>query len=312
MAIRAARQAMERAGISGEDLDLHIHACGHEQGPDGWSAQHYILHHITDRDVPSFRVWQACSGLVGSLELAACYLLAAPQRTAALLTGSDNVGTPHFNRWEGGLPNDILGDAASAVVLSTRGGFARLLAITTGSTTEVVARYCGDEPLFPPSTGRQVDFWERLAANGGLADALTELVHRQGELRTEIALRTIAEADIDVAEVTRVAHVFTGQENYLKMILDPIGLHSAQGLLEFGRRLGHLTVNDQVIGLEHLVATGQLAPGDHVLMIAHGGGVTITCAVVRIEAIPFWSQAAATNRKEVRSIPCPGPVRRQP
>ncbi|MGH3426837.1 MAG: 3-oxoacyl-ACP synthase, partial [Mycobacteriales bacterium] len=120
MAVQAALQAMERAGIPSDDLDVHIHACGHEQGPVGWSAQHYILHHITDRDIPSFRVWQACSGLVGSLALAACYLVAAPQRTAALLTGSDNVGTPHFNRWAGGLPGDIFGDAASAVVLSTR------------------------------------------------------------------------------------------------------------------------------------------------------------------------------------------------
>lgn len=295
MAVQAARQAVERSGHHPDDLALHIHACGHEQGPEGWSPQHYILHHITDQDIPSFRVWQACSGLIGSIELAACYLQAVPERSAALLTGADNVGTPNFNRWAFGIQNGVLGDAGSAVVLSKRAGFASLLSINTGSTAEVEAQYRGAEPLFPPSltVGRSMDFKERLAAAGGLEETVAEVVRRQGELRTEIALRTIAEADLAVADITRVAHVFTGQESYLKVILDPMGLSPSQGLLEFGRRLGHLTVNDQIVGLNHLVETGQVGPGDHVLIVAHGGGVSITCAVVRIEHRPHWAARSA-------------------
>ncbi|UED87558.1 ketoacyl-ACP synthase III family protein [Streptomyces profundus] len=292
MAIAAAQQAMERSQTHPHDLDLHLHACGHEQGPEGWSAQHYILRHLTDRDIPSFRVWQACSGLIGSLELAACYLMAVPERTTALLTGSDNVGTPNFNRWAFGIQNGVLGDAGSAVLLSTREGFATLVAINTGSTAEVEEQYRGAEPLFPPSltVGRSMDFRERLAAAGGLEETVAEVVRRQGELRTEIALRTLAEAGLEPADVTRVAHVFTGQESYLKVILDPMGLSPDQGLLEFGRGLGHLTVSDQVVGLDHLVAEGEVGPGDHVLIVAHGGGVSITCAVVRIDRRPPWAR----------------------
>lgn len=294
LAVAAAKQAMERSGHHPHDLELHIHACGHEQGPEGWSPQHYILHHITDRDIPSFRTWQACSGLIGSLELAACYLQAVPERSAALVTGADNVGTPNFNRWDFGIQNGVVGDAGSAVVLSKRGGFASLVSINTGSTAEVEEQYRGDEPLFPPSltVGRKVDFKERLAAAGGLDETVAEVVRRQGELRTEIALRTLAEADLEPGDVTRVAHVFTGQESYLKVILDPMGLRPEQGLLEYGRRLGHLTVNDQIVGLAHLVETGQVGPGDHVLIVAHGGGVSITCAVVRIDARPLWAPTA--------------------
>jgi 3-oxoacyl-[acyl-carrier-protein] synthase-3 len=54
-----------------------------------------------------------------------------------------------------------------------------------------------------------------------------------------------------------------------------------------------MTVNDQVVGLTHLVETGQVGPGDHVLIVAHGGGVSITCAVVRIERSPEWGAAPA-------------------
>jgi 3-oxoacyl-[acyl-carrier-protein] synthase-3 len=181
-------------------------------------------------------------------------------------------------------------------VLSKQKGFARLLSVITGSTAEVEAQYRGAEPLFPPSltVGRGMDFKERLAAAGGLEETVAEVVRRQGELRTEIALRVMAEADIDSQDVARVVHVFTGQESYLKVILDPMGLNPRQGLLEYGRRLGHMTVNDQIVGLTHLVESGQVGPGEHVLIVAHGGGVSITCAVVRIEELPEWSSATTS------------------
>ncbi|MET9881095.1 3-oxoacyl-[acyl-carrier-protein] synthase III C-terminal domain-containing protein [Actinacidiphila glaucinigra] len=73
-----------------------------------------------------------------------------------------------------------------------------------------------------------------------------------------------------------------------------MGLCTDQGLLAFGRRLGHMTVNDQVVGLNHLVETRQVGPGDHVLIVAHGGGVSITCAVVRIEYLATWAVGDAS------------------
>lgn len=91
-----------------------------------------------------------------------------------------------------------------------------------------------------------------------------------------------------------MAHIFTGREGYLKGILDPMGLRTEQGLLEFGRGLGHMTVNDQIVGLNHLVETREVGAGDHVLIVAHGGGVSITCAVVRIEHLPTWAVGHAS------------------
>ncbi|MGW1541295.1 ketoacyl-ACP synthase III family protein [Streptomyces sp. NPDC002309] len=293
MAVRAALQAGERAGIHPQDLALHIHACAHRQGPGAWSAQHYILRHLTDRDIPAFHVGQACNGLIGSIELAACYLQAVPEREAALVTGADNVGTPHFNRWAS-LENGVIADGASAVLLTKRPGFARVLSINSGSTAEVEAQFRDEE--FPPvNAGEHVDAGARPAAPATTDEAVAEAVGRQGELRTELALRTVAEADLDMGDITRVAHIFTGRKSYLKGILDPLGLSPEQGLFEFGRRLGHMTVNDQIVGLNHLVETGQVGPGDHVLIVAHGGGVSITCAVVRIEHQPSWAVGEARD-----------------
>ncbi|MFD9006661.1 3-oxoacyl-[acyl-carrier-protein] synthase III C-terminal domain-containing protein [Streptomyces sp. NPDC059582] len=44
------------------------------------------------------------------------------------------------------------------------------------------------------------------------------------------------------------------------------------------------------MGLNHLVETGQVGSGDHVLIVAHGSGVSISCAVVRIDHLPVWAK----------------------
>jgi 3-oxoacyl-[acyl-carrier-protein] synthase-3 len=62
-------------------------------------------------------------------------------------------------------------------------------------------------------------------------------------------------------------------------------------MLEFGRGIGHLAVGDQVAGLEHLVMTGQVDPGDRVLVLANGAGAALACAVIEICERPDWKAA---------------------
>jgi 3-oxoacyl-[acyl-carrier-protein] synthase III len=206
MAILAAKQALERSGHHASDIGVHLHACGaHVQGPEGWSAQHYVLRHVADTDVTSYRIWQSCNGMMGALELAACLLLAVPERAAALLTGADNLGTPEIDRWDPGLDNAIFGDAGSAAVLSRRSGFARLLAISSASLSDAEELYRGTAPLFPPpraSAGQPFKARDWLGGDQAFAENLAEVVARQAEVRTEVALRVLAEADITLADVT--------------------------------------------------------------------------------------------------------------
>ncbi len=289
LAADAARQALDRWDGQLADVVLHLHAGGYAQGPVGWSPQHYVLRSLGDSAAPSISVWQSCNGMLAALELGAAYLTATPSPAAALVTGADNLGVPGFNRWALGLQYGVLGDAGSALVLSGRPGFARLLAVGSASVPEAEQVTRGSRPIFPPD--REVDAATELARRVGehVGDG-AEFAARLAELRTEMVLRTLAEADLRPGEVTRVAHTFIGHERYLKTVLAPLGLHTGQGLLEFGRRVGHLTVNDQAVGLAHLVADGQLGVGDHVLLLGFTAGVSAACAVVRIERIPAWGR----------------------
>jgi 3-oxoacyl-[acyl-carrier-protein] synthase-3 len=109
---------------------------------------------------------------------------------------------------------------------------------------------------------------------------------RLAEVRTAVAKQVLAEADLAPADIARATHVFAGHESYLRHVLEPIGIPADRGLLDFGRHRGHLGVNDHVAGLHHLVDTGQVGPGDRVLMVSNGAGTGITCAVVEIVADP--------------------------
>lgn len=291
MAIRAGRCALTRSGLRAEEIGILLHSEAYHSGPDIWYPQHYILRHTVGRPIPALALRQGCTAMIQAMELAGCWL-ERPGPTAALLTGADRLGTPQFDRWNyangyASQRGSIVGDAGTAIVLSSRSGIARVLAIRSGSLPELEELYRGDEPLYPSgsTTGRPVQLGARLRAaadrNPGLAAGAARFLR---EARAELARQTLAEAGVRPADVTRVTHVFAGQRLYLEDLLRPLGIDPDRGLLEFGRSVGHLTVNDHVAGLNHLLETGALRAGDHVLMIANGVGVSLACAVLQVLA----------------------------
>jgi 3-oxoacyl-[acyl-carrier-protein] synthase-3 len=295
MAVQAAGRALERSGHAPGEIDLLLYAAFFHQGPDGWSPHHYVQSRTVGGTAPALRVEQGCNAMLAAMELATCYL-GVPGRTAALIAGADNVGVPLVDRWNylaGANSNrgSILGDAGSAVVLSRRGGFARLLAVGSGSLPHLEAMHRGDADLFPPAAtvGLPMELGRRIAEFARRHPQEWALAKKELQAaRTELAVRTLEEAGIGPADVTRVTHVFTGGIEYLRSLLDPLGIDPRRGLLEFGRGLGHLGVNDQVTGLTHLVETRAVGPGDHVLMLSNGSGVALACAVVEITEPVDW------------------------
>lgn len=289
LAVAAARRALARSGVAAAEVALVLHACFLHQGPDAWPPAHYVQRHTVGGSAPALEVRQGCNGMLGAVELAAAYL-AAGNGTAALVTGADNFGTPLVDRWRyaAGARTDrgsILGDAGTAVVLSRRPGVARLLAIGSASMPELEELYRGDHALFPPgcTVGATMDLGARLAQFAARAPAAFAAAKRAlSRTRTALALRTLAEAGVPPSAVTRATHVFSGGEPYLRSVLGPLGIDPARGMLDYGRTVGHLGVSDHIAALDHLLTHRQVGPGDHVLMLANGAGIALSCAVLHI------------------------------
>ncbi|MGW5049512.1 ketoacyl-ACP synthase III family protein [Actinokineospora sp. NPDC004072] len=287
MAVIAARAAL--AGLDPSGIDIVLHAAFLHQGPDGWPAAQYIQRNTIGGTAPALEVRQACNGVLGAIDLARDYL-ARPGRSGALITGADNFGTPLVDRlrYLDGAETDrgsVFGDAGCALVLSRRGGFAEVRGVAAASLPEFEPMYRGDAALFPPActVGAPMRMGARIAEftarNPEFLPAARDLLRRT---RVELAQRALAEAGITAAEVTRVTHVFAGAEGYLRGLLDPLGIDPARGLLDYGRSVGHLGVCDHVAGLRHLVDTGAVGPGDHVLMMGNGVGISLACVVLRM------------------------------
>jgi 3-oxoacyl-[acyl-carrier-protein] synthase III len=298
MGLHAARNALDRCGQRTDELDLLLYADSWHQGPDGWQPQYYLQRHLACGDLLALEVRQGCNGMFGAMELAAAYLQGGPapqcdaRARAALLVAADNFGTPLFDRWRAG-PGYVAGDAASAVVLSTAPGFAQLLSVNSAAVAEAEEMHRGDTPLFPPgpTIGRTLDFtacnaqFRQRALSEGQGTALLVRVH---QLTLELVDRTLTEAGIEIGDITRVAYMNYSREIVEQRCMAALGLPMSKSTWQFGRKLGHLGASDQIVSLDHLIGAGALLPGDHMLMLGIGPGVTVSCAVVKIRTPPPW------------------------
>ncbi|WP_077801580.1 ketoacyl-ACP synthase III family protein [Streptomyces sp. JHA26] len=289
MAVLAARTAVERSGHTADDFRGLLHTSTYYQGPAGWSPAHYVLAGTLDRPVSAFHVQHGCLGLLAALESAALRLAAGGERDAAmLLTAADNFNTPLVGRWTSSSMF-VLADAGSSAVVSRRGGFARLLAMDFVSQPGMEAMHRGDEPLFPPAepVWRAMDFegrlesWRDQWAAGG-AIPLADF----GELIAATVERTLKAAGTSLDRMARVVHNGFNREPLSVFLLDPLGLDASRGTWDLNRTIGHASVSDFLIGLEHLWRTGQVVPGDQVLVLGFTTGMEAACAVLEITAAP--------------------------
>ncbi|AQZ63725.1 3-oxoacyl-[acyl-carrier-protein] synthase, KASIII [[Actinomadura] parvosata subsp. kistnae] len=292
MALHAARAALKRAGRAPGDLDLLLYASTWHQGPDGWPPHSYLQRHLVGGNVLATEIRQGCNGMFIALELAAGHLSSAPGKQAALLVAADNYGTPLMDRWRMG-PGYVGGDAAAALVLTRDQGFARLLSVRTTTVAEAEELHRGSEPLFPPgvTVGRRMSFTARneqfrrdVMPSG---DATAALFHIQRAL-VEVVEGLLDESGITAADLTRVAFMNYSEEIVEQRCMALLDLPMSRSTWDYGRTIGHCGASDQVLSLDHLLATGQLRPGDHLLMLGTGPGVTVSGAVITITDTPQW------------------------
>ncbi|MFI5916527.1 ketoacyl-ACP synthase III family protein [Dactylosporangium sp. NPDC051541] len=292
MALTAARQALERAGHEPSEVDLMLYSGSWHQGPDGWLPHSYLQHHLVGGKTPSMAVNQGCNSTFGALELAHAYLGAAPERRTALLVASDNFGTPLVDRWNCS-PGAFLGDGASAIVVSRDEGFARVLAMASTTVAEAEELHRAGEPLFPPgvTTATPIDFgvrggaFQRQLITSGVGVAVWLEVQKQ---MAAVIGQVTDEAGVKIDDVARISFTVLAGEMFEQPCLAAVGMTPEQSTSRFSRGLGHLGSSDQFVAFEHLLSTGELKPGDHMLLHGMGPGITLSCALVRVESIPPW------------------------
>jgi 3-oxoacyl-[acyl-carrier-protein] synthase-3 len=291
MAVHAARQAVSRAAADPARIGMVLHATIFFQGPEGWHAPAYIQKEIVGNAIPAFEIRLGCNGVFAGLELAAPRMGVMGPDETVLLTVADNFGSPLVDRWNG-APGYIQGDAGSALLLSRRAGFARLLAVSSATMPEVEQLNRGGEPLYPSSAplGTKVDMRSRALYFREKVMSLADATRVHNRAQVEVIERSLDEAERKLDDMTRV--IFGNVASYLmeQLLLEPLGISMDRTTWQFGRGIGHTGASDQLLSLNHLLVTGQLAAGDHVLL-AGGGPASVCSAVLEILDVPEWARA---------------------
>jgi clorobiocin biosynthesis protein CloN2 len=293
MALQAARDALKNSGISPGDLAALLYTDVWHQGPEGWNPPCYLQRYLVGDDLLAVEIRHGCNGAFSAIELAIGVLRAESDRKAVMITASDNFGTPLFRRWDCGAQNTVMGDGATALVLAKDGGFAQLRSICTLSYSELEEAERTGEPLFPPgiTEGRVLDYQTRYQAWGKTfvsEEAAIALLVTHQQRAAECASRALAEAEVEKNDIKRVI-IHNIARGDATTFLDTLGFPLEMSTWHYGSSIGHFGASDHMLSLHHLLAGGEIGPGDYLLLAGMSPGVTYKAAVIQVLDVPAWA-----------------------
>ena len=267
LAVAAARRALERAGMSGNDLDLIVLATATPDHTFPATATK-VQAQVGMKRGAAFDIQAVCSGFVFALAMADNALRLGQARTALV------IGAETFSRildWQDRGTCVLFGDGAGALVLN--------------SVADSGPRGRGVLSTHLHSDGTQYDI---LYVDGGPSTTGTT-----GHLRME-GREVFRQAVLHLSEVVEealAANGLTGADiDWLVLhqanlrIIDAIGkrlrLKPGRTVITIERH-ANTSAASIPLALDEAVSDGRIQPGDLVLMEALGGGLTWGAALVR-------------------------------
>ncbi|MEC4015469.1 ketoacyl-ACP synthase III family protein [Streptomyces sp. H27-D2] len=290
MAVHAARQAVARSGLATEDFGLLVHSYIGHQGLDVWTPASYVQRETIGGAAPSFEVKQGCNGFMAGLEAAASHITARPEAPAALVTGGDAFRMPFLDRWASHEQN-VDGDGAGALVLSSRGGFARVRATCSigDPSLEPLGRHneWTDTP-FPDGRTLSLDTSLRDYMQNEEAD-LDEVVERISNGVQQSLKQVLHEAGADLSDIRFFLHQQLAETIAVHGLYNLLGVDRASTTFDWGKDLGMVGTVDLVLALDHVIATRNPQPGDLAVLQGAGAGYVWTTAVIEFLETPAWA-----------------------
>lgn len=289
MAAAAARTAMERAGMTGDDVDLTVHACVGHQGQEFWTPANYVHQEAIGGPAMTVEIRQGSNGGLTGMELAASHLAARGSGRAAVVTTGDSFRLPYFDRWASDS-QQVYGDGAGAVVLSSSGGFARLLSTVSLSDSTLEPIYRGSAWTTGPfADGKPVDLASRKSSYlQQHEDGYEEVIGRMSRHASTALDTALAEAGTTIEQVDHFVHANIAETIVGFSFHSLLGVRRERTPYDWGLDYGHMGAGDQIIGINHLAATGSLRPSQLVATMGVGVGFMWTVAVIEILEAPRW------------------------
>jgi 3-oxoacyl-[acyl-carrier-protein] synthase-3 len=290
MAVAAARTALDRCAEGPGEMALVLHAYLTHQGLDHWTPASYIQDRTIGGRAPSMEVKQGSNGSLAALTMGMAYL-AGTGGSAALITTADRFYPPMYDRFR----SDkwfIWGDGASALVLSRKGGFARVLSSASDADPGLEGVYrLNDSFTDAPGTEQPLDLRER-KRDFAAYNTMEDVVSRISAGVLNVVKTALDDAGTGLEDIARFVFPNVGKFLLYRQMLDVLGVEEERTTHSWARTVGHIGAGDQLGGLNHLAESGTLRPGDRVAVIGNGIGFNWTCVVLEILEAPAWPDRA--------------------
>ena len=270
LATEAARKAMRKAGVTGEDIDLVIVATITPDMPFPSTAC-LVQHNIGAGNAAAFDLEAACSGFIYALEIAQQFIMSRTYETV-LVIGAEKLSS--IIDWKDRNTCVLFGDGAGAAVLQNReqshglltacmgadGGKAGLLSMPGGGSR------C-------PATSDSLDnrlHYLRMDGKETYKSAVTAM-HRA-------ALKALERCHLDI---TQIKCIIPHQANLriISAVGDRLGAKKEQVYINVDK-FGNTSAASVAIALDQAVENGVIERGDLILMVVFGAGLTWGAAVI--------------------------------
>ncbi len=270
MAAKAARKAIQNAGIEVEDIDLIIVAT---ITPDMFfpSTACLLQHKLGARKVPAFDIAVACSGYIYGMAIADQFIKTGVYKKA-LVVAAEKLSA--VTDWEDRSTCVLFGDGAGASVLGPveQGG---ILGITLGADGSK-----GDLLQLPAGGSR-------MPASIKTVENKLHTIKMEGNILFKHAVKIMAEAALAVTEPLGlkgddISLIIPHQANkrILNAVAKRLGVDPEKKLYLNLEKYGNMSAASSSVALTEAVELGRVKKGDIILMDAFGGGLTWGALVI--------------------------------
>ncbi|MBE6379676.1 MAG: ketoacyl-ACP synthase III [Lentisphaerae bacterium] len=273
LAEQAARKALEMAGVAPEEISAIIVAT---ISPDHVfpSTACLLQHRLGATKAFGFDLEAACSGLLFSLETARGLMTANPKYRYVLVIGAEKLSA--LVNWEDRNTCVLFGDGASALLLENcpdeedcflatdlgvDGNSLDILSLPAGgSRNPASVQTVTDKLHYIHMAGRDVF---KLAVN-----AMVSSCHK-----------VLEEANVSIDQV-RWLIPHQANERIMKAVAQRLPLEEERVFMNIGQ-YGNTSAASIGICIDEMKRSGQVNPGDYVLLTAFGGGLTWGATLIR-------------------------------
>ncbi|MBI4636861.1 MAG: ketoacyl-ACP synthase III [Candidatus Rokubacteria bacterium] len=271
LAVKAAQQALERAGLVPDDIDFIVvgTTTADMQFP---STANFVQHKLGCRRIGSVDVWAACTASIYSLAVGSQFVQTGKYRRV-LCIGAETLS--RITDWTDRGTCVLLADAAGAAVLEASEGESGVIDADLYSD----ARHW--ELLYMPGGG------SRNPASHETVTAGMHYAKMKGNELFKVAVRMFGECAGAILERhglgVRDVDLFIPHQANLRIIeaaAKRLGMPMDRVFVNIDR-YGNTGAASIYVALEEAASTGRLKRGDLVLLAAFGGGVTWGAALLR-------------------------------